>query len=80
MMASFLSCLKMVLPKMMSKFQMAMLVTRLPSCSLMKARTSVSAFYHYALLPACLTFNSDVIVLTAMGEETAIDCKEAPAK
>jgi hypothetical protein len=82
MMVSFLSCLMMDPPKMMLKFQMVKLVTKLPNCSQMKAKTSVSSFrgYQNTQKDRISNFETDVIVLTAMGEESAIDCKEAAGK
>jgi len=56
---------------------MARLVTRLTSFSTRRTRTPVSAAGNGTkdILLHALT---DVIVLTAMGEEAAIDAKEAP--
>jgi len=61
----------------MSRSLMASVVIRSRSSSLRKARTSVCGDIQNHQLPRKLTNPTDVIVLTAMGEETAIDCKEA---
>lgn len=71
------SCPTTVPPRTTSRSQTANVVIRSRSSSLRKARTLVSEVYGHHDHERRLINFTDVIVLTAMGEETAIDCKEA---
>jgi hypothetical protein len=66
-------------PRMMSRSQKVRLATRSKSSSPRRARTPVSQALSSSMEDAC-SHLLDVIVLTAMGEECAIDAKEAPIK
>jgi len=65
---------------MMLKSLRVRLVRRSISFSLLRRRTPVSCHFATQWLMALLTVSSllDVIVLTAMGEQAAIEAKEAP--
>ena len=60
----------------MSRFPMARLAKRSKSSSVSTRRILVSEHIGYDLLLELMI--SDVIVLTSMGEEVAIEAKEAP--
>lgn len=75
-MVSFLSWTMLVIPRMMSSSQMARLEIRSASFSPKTTRIPVSfCVFRYRIVRLILI---DVIVLTAMGEELAMDAKEAP--
>lgn len=78
MMDSSLLWLMTEKPKMMSRFLMERLVTRLRSFSALMRRIPVSRGLYKTTITR-LT-GADVIVLTSMGEEVAIEAKEAPSK
>ena len=63
---------------MMSRSQKETLATRSRSSSLMMARTLVSHSFPATVRHIANSRLVDVIVLAAMGEEAAIDAKEAP--
>ena len=63
---------------MMSRFLRVKLVRRLKSFSGLRKRIPVS--YTQNRSGESKLMYSDVIVLTSMGEEVAIEAKEAPAK
>jgi len=62
---------------MMLRSQMERLEIKSPDCSLRRRRTLVSYTIQTPPLASTKT-NVDVIVLTSMGEQVAIEAKEAP--
>ncbi len=75
-MASFLLWVRTATPRMMSRFPMERLVIKLRSFSALKKRIPVS--WNLCTSGETLLTSEDVIVLTSMGEEVAIEAKEAP--
>lgn len=64
--------------RMTSSSRKVRLVKRLSVFSVPRRRTSVSDIAFHMLEGLAELTQSDVIVLTSMGEEVAIDAKEAP--